>query len=310
MSPAIGPIAVLPSEAQRAAAARASPRPPSGPSRSSTRRCGASSTRRLRRARRAAVARARERLDDARDALLEAETLDEAERLCRRPWHRGAEAESPQTTGSGRLEVPGDKGRDMTELWRGFANMAATAGREVVIAQGPGLDRLGRRRQASTSTAPPRSGTERRLRARRDRRRGRRAAAASCAAFHTFGPFANPPALTLADQRRRAVGRWTTPPSSSPRAAARTPSTPPPSSPAATGTRSASPRSRSSSRASTRYHGMNAFGTSLAGHPGQPRGLRRPDPATSRTSRGTTPTRSSACSTTTPTASPRSSASP
>ena len=26
----------------------------------------------------------------------------------------------------------------MTELWRGFANMAATAGREVVIAKGRG----------------------------------------------------------------------------------------------------------------------------------------------------------------------------
>ena len=58
------------------------------------------------------------------------------------------------------------------------------------------------------------------------------------------------------------------------------------------------------------YHGVNAFGTSLAGHPGQPHGLRRPDPAHREHPVGRRRLRSRRCSSTTPTTSPRSSASP
>src|SRR6478736_5100175 len=59
---------------------------------------------------------------------------------------RGRDREGPRLDGVGRqgqvlsrFHRFRSEGRDdMTELWRGFANMAATKGREVVIAKGRG----------------------------------------------------------------------------------------------------------------------------------------------------------------------------
>jgi putrescine---pyruvate transaminase len=87
----------------------------------------------------------------------------------------------------------------MTELWRGFANMAATAGREVVIAKGRGStvwDVNGKAYLDSTASLWYMNVGY-----------GRDEIADAVAAqlkelpaFHTFGPFANPPLLKLADK--------------------------------------------------------------------------------------------------------------
>ena len=76
MSDAIGPIAVLPSEAQRPAAARARPRSRTPRSGSSTRRSGGSSRRRTPEVT-ALLTEHRDQLESLVAALLEHETLDE-----------------------------------------------------------------------------------------------------------------------------------------------------------------------------------------------------------------------------------------
>jgi putrescine aminotransferase len=87
----------------------------------------------------------------------------------------------------------------MTELWRGFANMAATAGREVVIAKGRGStvwDDKGKAYLDSTASLWY-------MNVGYGRDEIADAVAAQLkqlAAFHTFGPFANPPLLRLADK--------------------------------------------------------------------------------------------------------------
>ena len=87
----------------------------------------------------------------------------------------------------------------MTDLWRGFANMAATAGREVVIARGRGStvwDVDGKEYLDSTASLWYMNVGY-----------GRDEIADAVAAqlkelpaFHTFGPFANKPLLALADR--------------------------------------------------------------------------------------------------------------
>ena len=165
----------------------------------------------------------------------------------------------------------------MTELWRGFANMAATAGREVVIAKGRGStvwDDKGKSYLDSTASLWY-----------MDVGYGRDEIADAAgaqlkelAAFHTFGPFANPPLMKLADKvaelsamdgaavfftsgggsdavdtaaklaRRywNAIGR---------------------------------PEKQIIISREHGYHGVNVFGTSLQGIPGNRDGLRRPHAA-------------------------------
>ena len=102
------------------------------------------------------------------------------------------------------------------------------------------------------------------------------AAAVRCgelAAYDTFERLANRPALDLAERVAALSAASRTAPSSSP-AAARTRSTPPPSWPAATGTRSGKPdKQRDRAPRAHAYHGMNAYGTSLAGIPANREGF-------------------------------------
>ena len=113
------------------------------------------------------------------------------------------------------------------------------------------------------------------------------------AAYDTFDRLANRPALELADRvsalapidRRGRVLHS---------AAARTRSTPRPSSPAATGTRSGSPTSSLIVHRQHAYHGMNAYGTSLAGIPTNREGFGDADPRRRAACRTTTRRRSAA----------------
>jgi putrescine---pyruvate transaminase len=87
----------------------------------------------------------------------------------------------------------------MTELWRGFANMAATAGREVVIAKGRGStvwDDQGKSYLDSTASLWYMNVGY----GRDEIADAVGAQLKELAAFHTFGPFANPPLLELADK--------------------------------------------------------------------------------------------------------------
>ena len=87
----------------------------------------------------------------------------------------------------------------MTELWRGFANMAATAGREVVIAKGRGStvwDDKGKAYLDSTASLWYMNVGY----GRDEIADAVGAQLKELAAFHTFGPFANPPLLKLADK--------------------------------------------------------------------------------------------------------------
>ena len=87
----------------------------------------------------------------------------------------------------------------MTELWRGFANMAATAGREVVIAKGRGStvwDVDGKAYLDSTASLWYMNVGY----GRDEIADAVGAQLKELAAFHTFGPFANPPLLKLADK--------------------------------------------------------------------------------------------------------------
>ena len=87
----------------------------------------------------------------------------------------------------------------MTELWRGFANMAATAGREVVIAKGRGStvwDDKGKEYLDSTASLWYMNVGY----GRDEIADAVGAQLKELAAFHTFGPFANPPLLKLADK--------------------------------------------------------------------------------------------------------------
>ncbi len=87
----------------------------------------------------------------------------------------------------------------MTELWRGFANMAATAGREVVIAKGRGStvwDVDGKAYLDSTASLWYMNVGY----GRDEIADAVGAQLKELAAFHTFGPFANPPLLKLADR--------------------------------------------------------------------------------------------------------------
>ena len=91
MSEAIGPIAVLPSRRPGAAAARASRRSRRPRRRSSTARCAGSSTPRTPRSR-GCSREHRDKLDALTDALLEAETLDEADAYVAAGVHRDGRA--------------------------------------------------------------------------------------------------------------------------------------------------------------------------------------------------------------------------
>ena len=114
----------------------------------------------------------------------------------------------------------------------------------------PGLDRLGRRGQRVPRRHRIALVLQRRLRPRRDRRRGRAPAARAAVLPHLRRVRQR--AGARAGRPRRGAGADGRPrPSSSRPAAARTPSTPPASWRAATGRRSASPRSRRSSGAAT-----------------------------------------------------------
>ena len=87
----------------------------------------------------------------------------------------------------------------MTELWRGFANMAATKGREVVIAKGRGStvwDDKGKSYLDSTASLWYMNVGY----GRDEIADAVGAQLKELAAFHTFGPFANPPLLELADK--------------------------------------------------------------------------------------------------------------
>jgi adenosylmethionine-8-amino-7-oxononanoate aminotransferase len=87
----------------------------------------------------------------------------------------------------------------MTELWRGFADMAATAGREVVIARGRGStvwDDKGKAYLDSTASLWYMNVGY----GREEIADAVGAQLKQLAAFHTFGPFANPPLLELADK--------------------------------------------------------------------------------------------------------------
>ncbi len=87
----------------------------------------------------------------------------------------------------------------MTELWRGFANMAATAGREVVITKGRGStvwDDKGKAYLDSTASLWYMNVGY----GRDEIADAVGAQLRELAAFHTFGPFANPPLLKLADR--------------------------------------------------------------------------------------------------------------
>ena len=87
----------------------------------------------------------------------------------------------------------------MTELWRGFANMAATAGREVVISKGRGStvwDDQGKAYLDSTASLWYMNVGY----GRDEIADAVGAQLKQLAAFHTFGPFANPPLLELADK--------------------------------------------------------------------------------------------------------------
>jgi adenosylmethionine-8-amino-7-oxononanoate aminotransferase len=87
----------------------------------------------------------------------------------------------------------------MTELWRGFADMAATAGREVVIAKGRGStvwDDKGKAYLDSTASLWYMNVGY----GREEIADAVGAQLRELAAFHTFGPFANPPLLELADK--------------------------------------------------------------------------------------------------------------
>ena len=87
----------------------------------------------------------------------------------------------------------------MTQLWRGYANMAATAGREVVIAKGKGStvwDVDGKPYLDSTASLWYMNVGY----GRDEIADAVGAQLRELAAFHTFGPFANPPLLELADQ--------------------------------------------------------------------------------------------------------------
>ena len=157
----------------------------------------------------------------------------------------------------------------MTSFWRGFTSMGATRDREVRIVRGEGcrvwdsrprVPRRHRRRSgsATSATAARRSPTRRGADARARR--------------------ATTPSATLeragARARRRASRRsrrCDDAPSSSRPAAAPTRSTRPARSRGATGPLSASPSEQIIVTRQHAYHGMNAYGTSLGGHPGQPR---------------------------------------
>ena len=154
----------------------------------------------------------------------------------------------------------------MTELWRGFANMAATAGPRGRDREGPRLDRVGRQGQVLPRFHRLALVHERRLRARRDRRRGRRAAQGA-ARPSTRSARSPTRRCSSSPTRSPSSRRWTTPRSSSPPAAAPTPSTRPPSSRAATGTRIGRPEKQIIISREHGYHGVNAFGTSLQGIP-------------------------------------------
>ena len=87
----------------------------------------------------------------------------------------------------------------MTDLWRGFANMAATKGREVVIAKGRGStvwDVDGKEYLDSTASLWYMNVGY----GRDEIADAVGAQLRELAAFHTFGPFANPPLLKLADR--------------------------------------------------------------------------------------------------------------
>ena len=165
----------------------------------------------------------------------------------------------------------------MTELWRGFANMAATAGREVVIAKGRGStvwDVDGKSYLDSTASLWYMNVGY----GRDEIADAVGAQLKELAAFHTFGPFANPPALKLADQvaemstmdgaavfftlgRRLRRRRY--------RRQARAP--------LLDGARPAREAGHHLARARLPRH--ERLRHEPAGHPGQPRGLRRPHAA-------------------------------
>ena len=155
----------------------------------------------------------------------------------------------------------------MTELWRGFANMAATAGPRGRDRQGPRLDGLGRQGQGLPRFHRLALVHERRLRPRRDRRRGRRAAQGAGRLPHVR-PVRQPAAAEARRQGRRALGRWT----------ARRSSSPPGGGSDAVDTAAklarrywnaiGRPEKQIIISREHGYHGTNAFGTSLQGIPG------------------------------------------
>ena len=278
MSPAIGPVAVLPSEGD-------GPLLP-GVSETSelTQQTVDAEVRRLADEAHAdaleLLTRERARLDALAHALLEAETLDEeaayaAAGVPHTPATPDACRDCPAP---GRLGSPGDKGRDdMTELWRGFANMAATAGREVVIAKGRGStvwDDKGKAYLDSTASLWYMNVGY----GRDEIADAVGAQLKELAAFHTFGPFANPPLLKLADKvaelsrdgrrrgllhlRRRLRRRRH-------RGQARAPLL----------ERDRPPREADHHLARARLPRHQRVRHEPAGHPGQPHGLRRPDAA-------------------------------
>ena len=207
MSPAIGPVAVLPADGD-------GPLLP-GVSQTSedTQKMVDAEVRRLADEAHAdatdLLRRERSRLDALTKALLEAETLDEEAAYAAagvphvtvgsttpaRPRSRGRCACSRD-----RREPHCEEGRDdMTELWRGFANMAATKGREVVIAKGRGStvwDDKGKSYLDSTASLWYMNVGY----GRDEIADAVGAQLKELAAFHTFGPFANPPLLELADK--------------------------------------------------------------------------------------------------------------
>ena len=246
------------------------------------------------------LGRERARLDTLAHALLDAETLDED----------AAYAAAGVPARRARLGGPGDKGcGDMTELWRGFANMAATAGREVVIAKGRGStvwDDKGKAYLDSTASlwymnvgygrdeiADAVGAQLKELAALPHLRPVRQPAAArswptrsrssrpmdDAAVFFTSGGGSDAvdTAAKLARRYWTALGR---------------------------------PEKQIIVSREHGYHGTNAFGTSLAGIPANRNGLRRSDAARRERPVGRRRRARGACSRITPTASPPSSASP
>ena len=189
--------------------------------------------------------------------------------------------------------------------WHPFADMAAVAGRELVIARGEGVhvwDADGARYldgSASLWHCHVGHGREEIVEAIARQMR-------TLEAYQTFGDLANGPRSSWPIASPRSP-RWRTR-SCSCASAAATPSTPPPSSRGSTGALQGSPQRTHLISRSHAYHGTHGFGTSLAMEP-----LRRAtarSSSRSRTSPTTTRRRSRTRSRASePSASPRSSAS-